>query len=73
MSAATGVLAPTVHRIWWAFGLQPHWQKTFELSTDPHFAGKVRDVVGLYLASPDHALTLSADEKNQIQARPRPP
>ncbi|MCS4511938.1 IS630 family transposase, partial [Xylophilus ampelinus] len=68
MSAATGVSAPTVQRIWHAFGLKPHLQKTFKLSTDPHFVDKVGDVVGLYLAPPDRALVLSVDEKSQIQA-----
>lgn len=68
MSAATGVSAPTVQRIWHAFGLKPHLQDTFKLSTDPHFVDKVRDVVGLYLAPPDRALVLSVDEKSQIQA-----
>lgn len=68
MSAATGVSAPTVQRIWHAFGLKPHLQSTFKLSTDPHFVDKVRDVVGLYLAPPDRALVLCVDEKSQIQA-----
>lgn len=68
MSAATGVSAPTVQRIWHAFVLKPHLQDTFKLSTDPHFVDKVRDVVGLYLAPPDRALVLSVDEKSQIQA-----
>jgi hypothetical protein len=47
MSAATGISAPTVHRIWRPFGLKPHLQDSFKLSTDPHFVDKVRDVVGL--------------------------
>lgn len=68
MSAATGVSVPSVQRIWHAFGLKPHLQETFKLSTDPHFVDKVRDVVGLYLAPPDRALVLSVDEKSQIQA-----
>jgi len=68
MSAATGVSAPTVHRIWQAFGLKPHLVDTFKLSTDPHFVDKVRDVVGLYLDPPDRALVLCVDEKSQIQA-----
>jgi transposase len=68
MSAATGVSAPTVHRIWRAFGLKPHLQATFKLSTDPYFVDKVRDVVGLYMAPPDRALVLCVDEKSQIQA-----
>ena len=68
MSVVTGVSATTVHRIWRAFGLKPHLQDTFKLSTDPHFVDKVRDVVGLYLNPPDRALVLCVDEKSQIQA-----
>ena len=71
MSAATGISAPTVHRIWHAFGLKPHLQTTFMLSTDPYFVDKVRDIVGLYLAPPDRALVLRVDEKSQIQALDR--
>jgi hypothetical protein len=40
----------------------------FKLSTDPFFVEKVRDIVGLYLNPPDHALVLCVDEKSQIQA-----
>ncbi|KPA91719.1 DDE superfamily endonuclease [Pseudomonas asplenii] len=68
MSAATGVSPATVQRIWSAFGLKPHLQSTFKLSSDPFFVDKVRDVVGLYLSPPDCALVLSVDEKSQIQA-----
>jgi transposase len=68
MSAATGVSAPTVQRIWHTFGLKPHRSETFKLSTDPHFVDKVHDVVGLYLDPPDRALVLCVDEKSQIQA-----
>ena len=71
MSRDTGVSAATVQRIWHAFGLKPHLQETFKLSTDPHFVDKVRDVVGLYLAPPDRALVLCVDEKSQIQALDR--
>ncbi len=39
----------TVHRIWQAFGLEPHRQRRFKLSNDPFFVEKVRDIVGLYL------------------------
>lgn len=59
---------PTVHRIWKAFGLQPHRQRHFKLSTDPFFVEKVRDIVGLYLNPPDKAMVLCVDEKSQIQA-----
>ncbi len=71
MSRETGVSATTVYRIWHAFGLKPHLQETFKLSSDPHFVEKVRDVVGLYLNPPDRALVLSVDEKSQIQALDR--
>lgn len=61
----------TVHRIWRAFGLQPHRQRHFKLSTDPFFVEKVRDIVGLYLNPPDKAMVLCVDEKSQIQALDR--
>jgi putative transposase len=62
---------PAVHRIWKAFGLQPHRQRHFKLSTDPFFVEKVRDIVGLYLNPPDKAMVLCVDEKSQIQALDR--
>lgn len=71
MAAATGISRPTVHRIWRAFGLQPHRVDTFKLSTDPQLIEKVRDIVGLYLNPPERALVLCADEKSQIQALDR--
>jgi transposase len=71
MAAASGVSRPTVHRIWRAFGLQPHRSETFKLSNDPQFIEKVRDIVGLYFSPPEHALVLCADEKAQIQALDR--
>ena len=58
-------------RIWRAFGLQPHRQETFKLSTDPLFIDKVRDIVGLYLVPPARAVVLCVDEKSQIQALDR--
>jgi putative transposase len=61
----------TVHRIWQAFGLQPHRQKSFKLSTDPFFVEKIRDIVGLYLSPPENAVVLCVDEKSQIQALER--
>ncbi len=67
----TKLSRPTVHRIWHAFGLQPHRQRHFKLSTDPFFVEKVRDIVGLYLNPPDKAMVLCVDEKSQIQALDR--
>ena len=60
-----------VSRIWRAFGLQPHRHETFELSGDPLFVDKVRDIVGLYLDAPLKAMVLCVDEKSQIQALDR--
>lgn len=71
IAAETKLSKSTVHRVWKAFGLQPHRQKHFKLSTDPFFVEKVRDIVGLYLNPPDHALVLAVDEKTQIQALDR--
>lgn len=68
MSQATGVSPTSVMRIWHDFGLKPHLEKTFKLSTDPAFVDKVHDIVGLYLNPPDKALVLCVDEKSQIQA-----
>ena len=61
----------TVHRVWQAFGLQPHRQRHFKLSNDPFFVEKVRDIVGLYLDPPENAVVLCVDEKSQIQALER--
>ena len=58
MAKASGLSVSTVQRIWRAFGLQPHRMETFKLSTDPDFVAKVRDVVGLYVSPPEHAIVL---------------
>jgi transposase len=71
MARAAGVTQTAVVRIWHAYGLQPHREETFKLSTDPLFIDKVRDVVGLYLAPPERALVLCVDEKTQVQALDR--
>ena len=71
MARACGLSVSTVQRIWRAFGLQPHRLEAFKLSTDPDFVAKVRDVVGLYVSPPAHAIVLCVDEKSQIQALDR--
>lgn len=71
MARTSGLSTSTVQRIWRAFGLQPHREGTFKLSTDPDFVDKVRDVVGLYVTPPAHAIVLCVDEKSQIQALDR--
>ena len=71
MAKAVGVSVSSVQRIWRAHGLQPHRIRQFKLSTDPEFVDKLRDIVGLYVDPPAHAVVLSIDEKSQIQALDR--
>ena len=71
MARASGISASAVRRIWKAHGLQPHRCRQFKLSNDPNFVAKLRDVVGLYVDPPAHAIVLSVDEKSQIQALDR--
>jgi transposase len=71
MAAASGLSISSVQRIWRVHDLRPHQVRTFKLSSDPHFAAKVEDIVGLYVDPPAHAVVLSIDEKSQIQALDR--
>ncbi len=71
MAKVCGVSRASVQRVWHANGLKPHLLKTFKLSNDPDFIGKLEDVVGLYMNPPDHALVFCIDEKSQIQALDR--
>jgi len=71
MAESIGFSKATISRIWQTFGLQSHRVDTFKLSADPQFIEKVRDIVGLYLNPPDHALVLCLDEKSQVQALDR--
>jgi putative transposase len=71
IAAETGLSKSTVQRVWQAFGVQPHRQKHFKISTDPFFVEKVRDIVALYLNPPENAMVLCVDEKSQIQALDR--
>lgn len=71
MAKRCGISHDSVARIWKAFGLAPHKSESFQLSTDPNFVDKVRDVVGLYLSPPRNALVFCVDEKSQVQALER--
>jgi transposase len=71
MAKAVGISPSSVRRIWAGQGLQPHRVRTFKLSNDPKFADKLKEVVGLYIDPPAHAVVLSIDEKSQIQALDR--
>src|SRR3954454_2101415 len=71
MAKVVGISLRSVQRIWAAHRLAPHRMRTFKLSKDPAFVPKLREVVGLYLHPPAHAIVLSVDEKSQIQALER--
>ena len=73
MAREVGLSHNAIKRIWQTFGLQPHREKSFKLSSDPFFVEKVRDIVGLYLNPPEQtrAIVLCVDEKSQVQALER--
>src|SRR5450432_1226976 len=64
-------LGASVHAVWRALrreGIYLQRLRTWCVSTDPEFAPKAAEVVGLYLNPPLNALVLSVDEKPSIQA-----
>ena len=71
LAKAAGISLRSVQRILAAHQLTPHRARTFKLSNDPKFAEKLKDIVGLYVDPPAHAIVLSVDEKSQIQALDR--
>ncbi len=71
MAAALNTTHSFVHRVWQSVGLKPHLEKTFKVSSDPHFEEKLCDVVGLYLNPPENAVVFCIDEKTSIQALDR--
>ena len=71
LAKVAGVSLRSVQRILEAHQLAPHRVRTFKLSNDPKFADKLKDIVGLYVDPPQHAVVLSVDEKSQIQALDR--
>lgn len=71
LAKRAGVSQSSVSRVWRAFQLKPHRRRTFTLSNDDLFVEKVRDIVGLYMSPPEHAIVLCVDEKTQIQALER--
>ncbi len=71
LAKRVGVSQSSMSRVWRAFQLKPHRRRTFTLSNDEFFVEKVRDVVGLYMNPPDHAVVMCLDEKSQVQALER--
>lgn len=70
-AAEASISKDMAHRLFRAASIAPHRSRSFKLSNDPAFVEKVRDITGLYLNPPDHALVLCVDEKRQIQALER--
>lgn len=66
-----GIPSGTVSKVLRSREIKPHRVRTYKVSRDPAFAAKVKDIVGLYLHPPEHAVVLSVDEKTSIQALER--
>jgi len=64
MAKHAGISVSSMQRIWRKHGLRPHRTRLFKLSNDLQFAEKLVDIVGLYVAPPEHAVVLSIDEKS---------
>jgi transposase len=71
LAGELGISHSTVARVWAEHDLRPWQAETFKFSTDPQLDARVRDVVGLYLDPPAHAIVLCVDEQSQIQALER--
>lgn len=71
MGAEIGISPASVSRHWRANGLKPQIVHSFKVSRDPKFVEKLKDIVGLYLSPPEHAMVLCCDEKRQVQALDR--
>lgn len=72
LADALGDVSP--HHIWRVLrrhGIHLQRRRSWCISTDPEFARKAADIVGLYLDPPENALVLSVDEKPAIQALER--
>ena len=67
LATAAGVSLRSVQRVLAAHQLAPHRLRGFKLSKDREFADKLKDIVGLHVDPPAHAVVLSVDEKSQIQ------
>jgi hypothetical protein len=55
-----------------AHTLQPHRVRRFKLSRDPEFVPKLREIIGLYIDPPAHAIVLSVDERAKSRRSTEP-
>ena len=66
-----GVSDDVVWRILRKEGISLQRRRSWCVSTDPQFAAKAADIIGLYLNPPETALVIRVDEKPSIQALER--
>ena len=71
LAAVLGTSEDAVQRFLKKEGIQLSRIRTWCVSTDPHFAQKAADIVGLYLNPPENAVVISVDEKPSMQALSR--
>lgn len=71
LATAVGAKKSSVYAVLQQDGIQLQRMRSWCVSTDPQFAAKAADIVGLYLNPPDRALVISIDEKPSIQALER--
>lgn len=72
VATALGDVSPDeVWRVLRRHGIHLRRRRSWCISTDPEFAPKAADIVGLYLAPPANAVVISVDEKPHIQALER--
>jgi transposase len=71
LAQALSLPADYVWKVLRNHGIQLQRKRSWCISTDPQFAEKAADVVGLYLDPPENALVLCVDEKPHIQALER--
>jgi transposase len=71
LGEALGYSADYVWAVLRRHGIQLERRRSWCISTDPQFAEKAADIVGLYLNPPENAVVISVDEKPAIQALER--
>lgn len=71
LAAALGISPASVSRHWRAKGLTPQAVCGIEFGRDPDQAGRIEDIVGLYLAHSARTLVFSCDEGNAVKASVR--
>jgi len=71
LAATVGAKKSSIYNILRKDGVHLHRKRSWCVSTDPEFAAKAADIIGLYLQPPTRALVLSVDEKPSIQALSR--